>query len=691
MNKPLLRRGELFAILLAFLMLICIGVFSGLDWMDYRANRSEVVGARRIIDHTNALLIDLTTAESGQRGFLLTGDAAYLKPYEQALLPIRNELDLLSAATEQNPFTHRQILRLRVAVEAKLEELALILDVRLKGDVSRSLRLVQTGAGLSVMSSLQQITAQILAEQTSFMETRSLLVRSRSDRAHLIFILSSVVLLIILALGARTINQSTGRREQLIAQLSEYAATLDKAQVLIQKLDGSILYWNSGAESMYGWSANEALGRKSFDLLQTEYPGTFEEIHAELLAKGVWSGECKQRRRDGSVIWVASYLAVHRNAEGEPVTVVRVNNDITALKYATEALKTSEATARALFENAAQGILTVDEAGQIVDANAMAQTLFGYTRYEMVGSSVDTFLPESLQTGYLGQRGPRHNSQPVTRPLSPELELPACRRNGSRFPVEISLSYVSNPPRGGLAMVFITDITERKQVSQEREDLIRSLERALSEKNVLIKEVHHRVKNNLAVIAGLLGMQAVSLEDRRALTAFEESQKRVMSMALIHEYLYATEHLDRVNFGQYIQQLANELFASYALNSDLGGVKVGIEAEDIDLPVNRAIPCGLILNELFSNALKYAFPGGRKGTIDVNFVRLNSGELLLTCQDNGIGIPETLDWQNPRSSVGFRIISILTRQIDGNLTLNRKAAGTRFELRFPLSPAALAA
>jgi PAS domain S-box-containing protein len=341
-------------------------------------------------------------------------------------------------------------------------------------------------------------------------------------------------------------------------------------------------------------------------------------------------------------------------------------------------LRASEATARSLFENASQGILTADESGMIADANAMAERLFGYSRDELIGTFFETLLPESLRSQHLSHRA-THARQSSARPLGQGMDLVARRKDGSEFPVEISLSYVTEH-QSGLAMAFISDITARKQANEEREGLIGKLEAALSEKTVLLKEVHHRVKNNLAVIAGLLGMQAGTLADERAKLALGESQQRVLSMALIHEYLYASDNLDRVNFGKYVEQLANELCVSYAIESNL--VSVIVEAEEIELPVHRAIPCGLILNELLSNTMKYGFPNGRSGRIRVCFARLESGGLSLSCQDDGVGIPESFDWKNPRS-LGLRIVRILTKQIDGDLTLDRSGGGTRFELRFP--------
>ena len=349
------------------------------------------------------------------------------------------------------------------------------------------------------------------------------------------------------------------------AQFAEFAAVLDQTHTVIHKLDGTILYWNSGAESLYGWSREAAIGRKIHELLKTEYARPLEEIQAELLKHDKWSGECRQHCRDGSAIWVASFLSVRRDTEGEPVSVVRMSNDITELKRTTEALRISEATARSLFENASQGILTVDREGRIVDANDMVQTLFGYGHAALIGASVETLLPERFRSPHISLRA-AYALHPHTRPVGEVPDLVGRRSDGSEFPAEISLSYLPDHHGDGLTIAFISDITARKQASQIQEDLIVRLEDALSEKTVLLKEVHHRVKNNLAVIAGLLGMQANAHEDKGAKRALEESQQRVQSMALIHEYLYATERLDRVNFGEYVRQLANELCTSYAIS-----------------------------------------------------------------------------------------------------------------------------
>lgn len=341
-----------------------------------------------------------------------------------------------------------------------------------------------------------------------------------------------------------------------------------------------------------------------------------------------------------------------------------------------DALQSTEAGARLLFERAAQGILSIDKNGRIRDANPAALRMFGYTREGLIGESVEMLLPASLRGRHYQLRG-EYEQHPRTRPMGAGMNLVGLRRDGSEFPAEISLSHITE--NGGATVAFVIDITGRRKAEREREDLIARLEGAVAEKTVLLKEVNHRVKNNLSVIGALLGMQADELPDDRARAALTECQQRVMSMALIQEYLYSNDHLDRIDFGRYARQLADQIGEAWAAGHER--VSLVVEADPIELTVNRAIPCGLILNELVSNAFKHAFPNGRVGTITVAFRRLESGRLSLVCSDDGVGIPEGFDWQNT-GSLGLRIVQILSKQIGAAFTVDRTKPGGCFELTF---------
>jgi two-component sensor histidine kinase/CheY-like chemotaxis protein len=222
--------------------------------------------------------------------------------------------------------------------------------------------------------------------------------------------------------------------------------------------------------------------------------------------------------------------------------------------------------------------------------------------------------------------------------------------------------------------------------AHEKAGLMRSLQaerdrlaRSLSEKEILLKEVHHRVKNNLQVIASLLRLQANRLPAGETADALRASQHRVESMAMIHEQLYDTEDLREVNLGKHASMLAANLFHSYGI--DPGRVSWHVAISAPPLGVDRAIPAGLILNELISNALKHAFPEGRSGAVQIEGNASNA-DMTLAVRDNGIGVPADINSARPKS-LGLEIVKILTAQLKGTLEVDR-SAGTAFRITFPI-------
>jgi two-component sensor histidine kinase/CheY-like chemotaxis protein len=218
-----------------------------------------------------------------------------------------------------------------------------------------------------------------------------------------------------------------------------------------------------------------------------------------------------------------------------------------------------------------------------------------------------------------------------------------------------------------------------------RRDLIRSLKaerdrlvRLLAEKEVLLQEVHHRVKNNLAVIASLLSLQASTLANEEVTYALRASQHRVEAMALIHEQLYATDDLGGVDFAKHTMLLASSLFHSYGIES--GRVSWNVQMEPVHLGLDQAVPAGLILSELITNALKHAFPDGRAGTIEIKAAR-SGGRIELTVGDDGIGITGEANLSQPKS-LGMQIVKILTRQLKGVFTVASKQP-VQFHISFP--------
>jgi len=220
------------------------------------------------------------------------------------------------------------------------------------------------------------------------------------------------------------------------------------------------------------------------------------------------------------------------------------------------------------------------------------------------------------------------------------------------------------------------EMEERKRVEEQ-------VKKSLTEKEALLKEIHHRVKNNLQIIQSMLNLQISQLKDEMSIALFKESQNRVYSMALIHEKLYQSESLAKINFHEYIRSLVNHLFLSYGAAGR--AIKSKIVMEDIYLDVDTTIPCALIINELISNSLKHAFPASQNGEktageILISLTHNEGGSFFLTVSDNGAGLPEGLEIQNC-NSLGLKLVNALVTQLNGGIHIE-SGIGTKFTISF---------
>ena len=218
-----------------------------------------------------------------------------------------------------------------------------------------------------------------------------------------------------------------------------------------------------------------------------------------------------------------------------------------------------------------------------------------------------------------------------------------------------------------------TDITAGKLLQEK-------IKSSLHEKEVLLKEIHHRVKNNLQIIISLLNLQSDYIKDEQTLKAVTDGQNRVRSMALVHEKFYQAEEVTEINFEEYTEKLCRFLYQSYGNGSD--NIRINIQSDPgIAFDMDTAMPCGLLLNEIVSNSYKYAFPDDRKGEISIEFRKAGDGRVRMIIRDNGIGLPEgfTVDGAE---SLGMQLIQALTNQLDGNLNVLNSKNGTQFEIEF---------
>lgn len=323
---------------------------------------------------------------------------------------------------------------------------------------------------------------------------------------------------------------------------------------------------------------------------------------------------------------------------------------------------------RQAIESAPSAIVMVNESGVIEMVNAQTEKSFGYSREELIGQGVEVLVPERFRGSHIGFRQ-AYLSAPVSRPMGEGRELFGLRKDGSEFPVEIGLGLIDDED-GIIVLSSIIDITERRNASDR-------LMQALNEKEVLLKEVYHRVKNNLQVVSSLINLQAGHVKNEAAGDLLRQSADRIKAMALFHEKLYQSKDLAKIDFNGYIRSLVDHLLFGYGAHSSK--IAVNLRVDDVYLNVDTAIPCGLIINELLSNALKYAFPGDSRGEINISFTR-GQGELVLVIADNGIGLPDQLDI-NKCASLGLQLVNTLINQLMGQMTVER-SHGTAFTLRF---------
>jgi two-component sensor histidine kinase len=250
------------------------------------------------------------------------------------------------------------------------------------------------------------------------------------------------------------------------------------------------------------------------------------------------------------------------------------------------------------------------------------------------------------------------------------------RKGGQRLEISLSISPVRDA-NGHIigASTIARDITERKRVEGH-------LKASLQEKDVLLREIHHRVKNNLQVVSSLLNLQAHAIHDHRIRAYFQDSQHRIQTMALIHEKLYQSGNLAQIDFAEYLRDLVANVVRSSHL--DQGHLALKFNTEEVFFPIATAIPCGLLLHELLSNCVKHAFPESRSGTIEVSLHRNPQRMYVLTVCDNGVGLPPELDVRNT-VSLGLRLVHLLAAQLHGTLMFESRK-GTSVTLTFSELP-----
>ncbi len=426
--------------------------------------------------------------------------------------------------------------------------------------------------------------------------------------------------------------------------------------------DWRYLYLNDVAARHGKRDKRELLGRKMMEV----YPG-IENTEIFSFLRRCMEERTAHHIENEFLFPDGSKRVFELRIQAVPQGILIFSSDITERKRAEKELQQMKELTENIIHNMSEGIVMSDAQGSIIFVNPVFEEMSGYRKEELLGKSELLLIPED-QHHLIKAANERR-----ARGERDRYELRLRKKDGEEMIVLVSGSPLFD--EGGRfsgTLAVMTDLTEVKLTEKK-------LNESLREKEALLKEIHHRVKNNMQVISSMLQLQSHYLKDHEAREMFKECQERIRSMALVHEKLYRSKDYSRVEFSEYLKSLAVFLFHSNKIDSNRISLKTDLE--NINLDIHLAIPCGLIVNELLSNSLKHAFPSGREGVIELGLHRVQDGHVLLRVSDDGIKFPEDLDFRKTET-LGMQIVVTLVEQIEGKIELSREK-GTEFRIIFP--------
>lgn len=358
--------------------------------------------------------------------------------------------------------------------------------------------------------------------------------------------------------------------------------------------------------------------------------------------------------------WYENY--VYKLPSGD---IVAVFDNVTERKKTEKSLQESERMYRTIFENTGTATIIIEDNTIISLVNSQFERLIGYSKEEIEGkiSWTEFVVKEDIERAMQQHKLRRMDPDAALR----NYEFRARDKEGHIKDILLQVDIIPGTKRSVASWM---DITERKQTEK-------MLKASLAEKEVLLKEVHHRVKNNLQVVSTLLYLHSLNFTDGNVLKVFKDCQGRIKSMALIHESIYKSKSLNKVDFNEYLKQLISHISRSYS--DFLGKISFKISSDNVSLNINTAISCGMIICELVTNSIKYAFPDSRRGEICIDFSSTDDG-FKMVVRDNGIGFMRDSNIEDSKT-LGLQLVDILVRQINGKMTYD-VTHGTRCEICF---------
>ena len=454
------------------------------------------------------------------------------------------------------------------------------------------------------------------------------------------------------------------------AKLLQKVCELAGQGVGMARMDGAFTYLNPTFRRLLDVSPDGDVSQVTFweVVPQQDHRFLAETVLRTVRETGHWTGEFNLNSLSGHVFPAINNVFLLRDFDGEISGYANITTDLTERTRVEHALRTSEARFRQLVDESPNAMLMVDREGIITLVNRRLEILFGYADAELVGQAVEILVPDRFRENHPAFRA-QFMSDPSPRAMGVGRDVYGLHRDGTEFPIEIVLSPLATA-NGVLPLAIITDVTNRKQDERKILD-------SLVEKEVLLREIHHRVKNNLQIISSLLYFQAKKVRDPQDLEVLREGRSRLLAMIFVHDTLYKSTNLSRLELAEYLHSLVGALRQSY--EDRLESVTVRIEADRVEMPVDQALPAGMILCELLTNSFKHAFPDKRAGVIDVR-LRLENGVISLIVSDNGIGLSDD-GIAHQSETFGWRLIRTLCKQLAATIALDA-VRGTQVTISF---------
>jgi PAS domain S-box-containing protein len=459
------------------------------------------------------------------------------------------------------------------------------------------------------------------------------------------------------------LRESEYKYKSLIENIPGIILTID--------LEGTITFVSKRTKEILGYENAEMINMAIFNFIPEEdHQRTMESLQKGMKGKKIKHFQIPMIAKSGEkVFFESSFTRIYK--DGAVVGAQGTAVDISERKHAEEALRLSEENFRRSLEDLPLGVRIVTIEGETVYANQAILDIYGYDGIEELKTTPieNRYTPESFAEYRIRRaRRKRGDNDPS------EYDIDIVRKDGEGRHLHVFRKDILwNGERQ--FQVLYDDITDRKQ-AEER------IHASLREKEILLREVHHRVKNNMQVISGLLDLPAALSGNPERRKMFHDSQSRIHAMSLVHEKLYGSNDFARIDLAGYVKTLSRDLFQTHKISP--GKIDLIIQTDgDVYVDINKAIPCGLILNELISNAIKHAFPGDRHGKLQMIIRGIKNTEIEIIVRDNGSGLPDDVDIHQPLSVGLYLVKGLVKSQLDGKMEV-RRDAGTEILIKFPL-------